>query len=113
MKPEGHLEIYRIAFEAANSELTEISAQFERLRIRKDQIERLVTVLKPLLDEEETTSLQVSAQGQQQREEVQETAGEGSLQSEAFTADPFQRRTDHILGIGSGIRDVRQYSRQF
>ena len=28
-------------------------------------------------------------------------------------SDPFQRRIDHVLGIGAGIRDVRKYSRQF
>jgi hypothetical protein len=32
---------------------------------------------------------------------------------EGFVADPFQRRIDHVLGIGAGIRDVRKYSRQF
>jgi hypothetical protein len=32
---------------------------------------------------------------------------------EAAPADPFQRRVDHVLGIGGGIRDVRKYSRQF
>jgi hypothetical protein len=32
---------------------------------------------------------------------------------EPVLADPFQRRIDHVLGIGAGIRDVRKYSRQF
>ena len=113
MKPEVHLEIYRVAFESANSELIEISAEVERLQIRKEQIERLVTVLKPLLDEEEELSSPVLAHVEEQQEDTQETAGDGYSQSETFTADPFQRRTDHILGIGAGIRDVRKYSRQF
>jgi len=113
MKHEGHLEIYRVAFESANSELTEISAEVERLKIRKDQIERLVTVLKPLIDEGEETASLASAQGLEPRDEFKEPAGEGNSQSETFTADPFQRRASNILGIGAGIRDVREYSRQF
>lgn len=115
MKAEAHLEIYRVAFETASSELTEIAAEVERLQIRKEQIERLITVLKPLVDEEQDVSAQASEEGPQQSEEVMETAGEGSLlhEHEPFTADPFQRRIDHVLGIGAGIRDVRKYSRQF
>lgn len=113
MKYEGHLEIYRVAFETANSELTEISAEVKRLEIRKEQIERLVSVLKPLVDDEEDASSQAPAQSLEQVEEVKETAIEGASEPETFIADPFQRRTDHVLGIGAGIRDVRKYSRQF
>lgn len=113
MKTEGHVEIYRIAYEAATSELTEISAEVQRLEIRKEQIERLIAVLKPLFGEEPDASQQVSAEGPAQQEEAKEAAGEGNMQHEPFTADPFQRRIDHVLGIGAGIRDVRKYSRQF
>jgi hypothetical protein len=113
MKYEGHSEIYRVAFESANSELEEISAEVARLQVRKDQLDRLVTVLKPLIDENEAMPSFASAQSLEQAEEYKEPAGEGNSQSEPFTADPFQRRTDHILGIGAGIRDVRKYSRQF
>lgn len=113
MKHESHLEIYRVAFESANSELNEISTEVQRLLVRKEQVERLVTALKPLFDEEQESSSPASAEGQEQQAEVQETAGEGNSQPEAFTADPFQRRVDHVLGIGAGIRDVRKYSRQF
>lgn len=110
MKPEGHREIYRVAFDAANSELIEISAEFERLRVRKEHIERLVQVLQPLIGEAELGTEQVAPQRM-------ETAGEAPVEAhagaEAVTADPFQRRIDHVLGIGGGIRDVRKYSRQF
>lgn len=112
MKVEGHLEIYRVAFEAASSELNEISAEVQRLEIRKEQIEQLITVLKPLFDDEPVAS-EASAEGRAQQEEVKEAASEGNVQHEPFTADPFQRRIDHVLGIGAGIRDVRKYSRQF
>lgn len=115
MKPEGHLEIYRVAFESANSELTEISAEVQELQARKEQIERLIAVLKPLVDEEENSSREFSAEGQSQEqgEAEAESPVEASVQAQPFTADPFQRRIDHVLGIGAGIRDVRKYSRQF
>ena len=110
---EGRLDIYRAAFDFASSELTEIAVEVQRLQVRKDQIERLIAVLKPLVDEEPEASAQGLAEGPAQKEEVQEAAVEGNQQHEPFTADPFQRRVDHVLGIGAGIRDVRKYSRQF
>lgn len=110
MKPQGNVEIYRVAFDAANSELAEISAEFERLRIRKEHIEKLVLVLQPLVaeGEEAAESGPVASSTQNAETPVEAHAG-----PEAFTADPFQRRIDHVLGIGGGIRDVRKYSRQF
>ena len=111
MKSQGNVEIYRVAFDAANAELTDISAEFERLRIRKEHIEKLVQVLQPLVAEgEDTTERGAGATNTG-------TTGEspvGTLSgTEAAPADPFQRRIDHVLGIGGGIRDVRKYSRQF
>jgi hypothetical protein len=116
MKLEGHVEIYRVAFETANSELTEISEDFERLRLRKEHIEKLVTILKPLLGEGEPAAEQGSAEDSTHRKA--ESASEAPVveprsASEGLVADPFQRRIDHVLGIGAGIRDVRKYSRQF
>ena len=32
---------------------------------------------------------------------------------EQLLPDPFQRRIDHVLGIGAGVRDITKYSRQF
>lgn len=113
MKAEGHLEIYRVAFEAASAELTEIAAEVQRLQVRKEQIERLIEVLKPMFDDVAEMSAEATAEGQDQQDEVKEAAVEESPQHEPFTADPFQRRVDHVLGIGAGIRDVRKYSRQF
>ena len=114
MKPQGNVEIYRVAFDAATSELTEISAEFERLRIRKEHIEKLVLVLQPLIAEgEEGVAGGPIATAAPQPETAGEAAAAVQSGSEAFTADPFQRRIDHVLGIGGGIRDVRKYSRQF
>jgi hypothetical protein len=116
MTLEERLEIYRVAFESAKSELTEISEEFERLRLRKEHLEKLVAILKPLLGEGELAAGQVSA-GDSTHRQV-ESASEASVVElrsapEGLVADPFQRRIDHVLGIGAGIRDVRKYSRQF
>jgi hypothetical protein len=115
MKQEAHLEIYRVAFESASSELNEISAVLEELRVRKEHIERLVSVLGPLVGREEKAS---PSTPQAEAVAPQEPA-EGAVQTkpeeagERVVADPFQRRIDHVLGIGAGIRDVRKYTRQF
>ena len=53
MKLQGSHEIFCIAHDKASSDLTEIRAEFERLRLRKEQLERLVAVLKPILGEED------------------------------------------------------------
>ena len=107
MKSEVHEDVYRLAFESATTELTEISAQFEQLRVRKDRIERLVEVLKPLVDFEE----QPGVPAEQAAEQAAHP--DANDDPEPVLADPFQRRIDHVLGIGAGIRDVRKYSRQF
>jgi len=41
-------EVYRFAFDEANSELNQILGEFEQLRQRKDRIEKVVEALKPL-----------------------------------------------------------------
>jgi hypothetical protein len=41
-------EVYRFAFDEANSELAQIVGEFEQLRQRKDRIEKVVEALKPL-----------------------------------------------------------------
>jgi hypothetical protein len=114
MKSEKHLEIYRVALDSANSELTEITAEVEKLRIRKEQIERLITVLTPLFEDENALAgIAATSQSQQQSETAAENSVEANAQLQPVMADPFQRRIDHVLGIGAGIRDVRKYSRQF
>ncbi len=115
MKQERHGEIYREAFESASSELKEISAAFEQLRIRKDQIEKLVTVLGPLVDLKEGTASAVpEAQSGASAEPASKPAQSNpEVTGDRIVADPFQRRIDHVLGIGAGIRDVRKYIRQF
>lgn len=120
MKAEEHQEIYRIAHDAANADLTEIAAEVERLRVRKDHVEKLIAVLKPIIGIEEQTAPvpakeEVVADGTAERVEAAPGAQNREEQAQPLGvgADPFQRRVDHVLGIGAGIRDVRQYTRQF
>ena len=115
MNPEANQDIYRIARDAASAQLNEISAEFERLRLRKDQIERLISVLKPIIGEEDQPAVVVAKEGPaaDRVETTAEPAKEQNGQRLGAGADPFQRRIDHVLGIGGGIRDVRQYTRQF
>jgi hypothetical protein len=40
---------YRVAYESALAEITEITAKFEELRVRKGKIENLIIVLQPML----------------------------------------------------------------
>jgi predicted nucleic acid-binding Zn-ribbon protein len=117
MKPQAHQEIYRIAYESANSELTAINEEFEKLRIRMGRIEKLVSALKPLIFEDEEESLETP--GAEAPVAVEAAAAESVDRPEQEAepkkpgADPFQHRIDHVLGIGAGIRDVRSYTRQF
>jgi hypothetical protein len=117
MKTESHNEIYRVAHDAAASELTEITEEFERLRLRKDQVERLISALRPVIGEDQQQTSAPEAAGTQPAPQLVETKPESvpetKEQTGAMIADPFQRRVDHVLGIGAGIRDVRQYTRQF
>jgi hypothetical protein len=113
MKLEGSREIYRVAFEAAKTELTEINAEFEKLRVRKEQVERLVTVLKALFGEEPDAAPASQALTPEVTQTIAPQATEANAEPQPVPSDPFQRRIDHVLGIGAGIRDVRKYTRQF
>jgi hypothetical protein len=114
MKQDEHVDVYRAAFESASSELAEILGEFERLLSRKDQVEKLVKVLKPLVSVDEQVAVAesnpdtITPEGQ-----AAETPMASSEETMERGPDPFQRRIDHVLGIGAGIRDVRKYSRQF
>jgi hypothetical protein len=57
------LEVYRTAYESANAELTEIFEQFDRLGLRKGQIERLLDTLKPLVPAESSPEQTYNAEG--------------------------------------------------
>jgi hypothetical protein len=119
-------DVYRAAFEEANAELTEILTKFEQLRQRKERIEKVVEMLKPMAGVEaqtaviplaseapsepmqvavETASLAVHTEAEQVVEPMQRLAEPSS--------DPFQRRIDSALGLSGGVRDSREFGRRF
>lgn len=108
-----HQEIYRVAFESANSELIEIGAEFERLRARMAQVEKLVAALKPLVFEDENEAVEHVAHETTAESAAAESEPQAEKEAEPVGSDPFQHRINHVLGIGAGIRDVRSYTRQF
>jgi len=99
-------DVYRTAFDSANSELNDILVTFEELRARKERIEKVVMALKPLLGAEEATTglsspTDASTDPGSSGEDVpnyQYQSGNGA------SSDPFQRRIDSVLGHGSGAR---------
>lgn len=108
-------EVYRVAFDSANAELTDILTAFEDLRARKERIEKVVLALKPLLGAEEAAAAAAAVQSAtdaadqatQSSEEVptyqyQNTNGNSS-------SDPFASRLNSALGHGVG----RKFNRQF
>ena len=112
MSPTG--DVYRTAFDSANSELNQILEAFEELRARKERIEKVVMALKPLLGMEEAAA---TAAAQNTTETTPDSASQSEEQpSYQYQApngnspDPFQHRLDQALGRG---REPRKFSRQF
>jgi predicted nucleic acid-binding Zn-ribbon protein len=113
MKQEVNVDVYRVALESAKTELDEISESYEKLRVRKEGIEKLVLALRPIVDPEQAGS---SSEAKDLLSEPVQQATDtqlGAEEPQGLLEDPFQRRIDHVLGIGAGIRDVRNYTRQF
>ena len=115
MKPQGNLEIYRVAYESASAELIEISEMFDKLRARVAQVEKVVAALKPLVAEEGNAPVEsaVRETAPALAEAKPEAQADKDAESSKTGSDPFQHRINHVLGIGAGIRDVRSYTRQF
>lgn len=119
-------EVYRVAYDEAYSELNEIIARFEQLRLRKDRVEKLVEALKPLVigNDPYATDRAYAAKERQTvvgERSVSFTAGEpvavaaGSIsyppqQTVEPSNDPFARRDNSAT---FGARDVKEYSRLF
>ncbi|MDE3200999.1 MAG: hypothetical protein KGN79_08760 [Acidobacteriota bacterium] len=118
-------EAYRVAYDEANSELKEFVLKFEQLRFRKEQIERLVDSLRPLMGQAspvavmEPSASQVVANVNQRVETPvaaptqPEPAVEETVSVPEESADPFQRRGDSPVPVGSVSKDLRDYSRLF
>ena len=114
---------YLTAYDAARSELSEVLGEFERLRIRKEQIEKVALALEPLFD----SQAQVPAADQQpttysfellQRapvaepepilsEQVEMPVPMQVMTSPEPTSDPVQMRINAALwGITHGNREL-------
>lgn len=107
-------EVYRVAFDSANTELKDILVAFEELRARKERIEKVVLALKPLLGAEEAAAAAAAMQSAsdaanqatQSSEEIPTYQYQGTNGS---SADPFARRLDSALGHGMGRKLNRQF----
>ncbi|HLY40552.1 MAG TPA: hypothetical protein VKR52_05025 [Terracidiphilus sp.] len=112
-------EVYRVAHDEAKAELGEILGKFEQLRLRKDRIEAVVEALKPLLaaDAQAESAAPApnasSGPAEETSEELPEPIPMPVAQATEDAGDPFQRRVENALGVGSGGRDIREYSRLF
>jgi hypothetical protein len=122
-------EVYRVAFDEANAELSEILGKFELLRLRKDRIEKVVEALKPLVAASESTAsvlerASVSAERQVHPEapsshtsveapQPAPTPMPYPVQPTAQSSDPFARRIESAVGQSSAAKDVSEYSRLF
>lgn len=121
-------EVYRVAYDEASAELSEILGRFEQLRLRKDRVEKVVEALKPLVmaAQAETAAMaeRVSAPAERQPVAVETQAARvpaEPVQSSAPstipypvhqpTGDPFGRREP--VSAGSAAKDVSEYSRLF
>jgi len=124
-------EVYRVAYDEASAELSEILGKFEQLRLRKDRIEKVVEALKPLIAVSEVAVSPERSAVQAERpvpaieQAVFPAAAQAAptplpypLQHPSQPAaeegnDPFSRRVDNAIGISSAAKDVREYSRLF
>ena len=111
-------DTYRFAFEEANAELQEIAGQFENLRVRKEQVEQVIEVLRPLLgDASETESVTVQQTADPApflvQQSVVEAVPEPALEAEFLgAADADVPRQRHVLDIAGeelrvGVGELR------
>ena len=132
-------DVYRVAYDEAISELSDIINQYEQLRQRKERVEKAVDVLKPLVganvqpisadhaaaasspDEPPPPAEPSPNSGQEvlavpaailQRveEPISYPAPQASVDT---TSDPFQRRINNALKQGFGGGESREFARAF
>lgn len=137
------LEVYRVAYDEASAELSEILGKFEQLRLRKERVEKVVEALKPLIASNEFHSRAQAPAPAPERPSIPverpavvaeaplpvpipapvpvpaqaaPTLASIPAQSQPSVdeaADPFSRRVENVMGMSSAARDVREYSRLF
>lgn len=114
-------EVYRVAYDEASAELSEILGRFEQLRLRKDRVEKVVEALKPLVIAlEAAAAAERPAAPERQVVPVQAPAHAPAEPAQMSSpspipypvqqapSDPFGRR-DPV----STAKDVSEYSRLF
>jgi hypothetical protein len=122
-------EVYRVAFDEANAELSEILGKFELLRLRKDRIEKVVDALKPLvaLNESAAAATERGPAATERQAPVEATSAHApaesapaapspmpyAVQPATQSSDPFARRIESAVGQSSAAKDVSEYSRLF
>ncbi|HEU5350438.1 MAG TPA: hypothetical protein VFU55_02505 [Terracidiphilus sp.] len=117
-------DVYRVAYDQANAELGEILSKFEQLRARKERIEKVVDVLKPLVGSEMQSAPAETLTGFAQPEAPMAPPMEPqhmvavpepmSAPTPAPAAAPApMRRSDSAFAGSTPSRDVREYSRLF
>jgi hypothetical protein len=114
-------EVYRVAYDEANAELSEILGKFEQLRLRKDRVEKVVEALKPLVASEAATLADQKKESGERPHEVLHAPSESAQstpspipypvqQPTMAPSDPFARRESANAGAS---KDVSEYSRLF
>ena len=113
MYERGHDNSYRAAYLTASTELNEVFREVQRLRIRKDQVEKALEAIKPLLDtqatsyERELVPTPVASEPAQFAAELTPApvpapvaAAPAATRNESpAPGDAIQRRIDSILGL--------------
>lgn len=114
-------EVYRVAYDEANAELSEILGKFEQLRLRKDRVEKVVEALKPLVASEAAIVTEQKKESGERVHEVLHAAPESAQatpspipypvqQPSMAPSDPFARRES---ASANSSKDVSEYSRLF
>jgi hypothetical protein len=110
-------EVYRVAYDEASAELSEILGKFEQLKLRKDRMEKVVEALKPLValeapsfaSERPAPAAEVVARVAPEPVQPTPTTIPYPVQSAPQGNDPFGRREV----ASSTAKDVSEYSRLF
>jgi hypothetical protein len=114
-------EVYRVAYDEANAELSEILGKFEQLRLRKDRVEKVVEALKPLVASEAASLADQKKESGERPHEAVHASSESAQatpspipypvqQPVMAPSDPFARRESSGAGAS---KDVSEYSRLF
>ena len=118
-------EVYRVAFDEASAELSEILNKFEQLRVRKERVEKVVDALKPLI---QATEAAAAPGAERQPLPIEVPAGHAApdypqpaapspipypVQPAGQSNDPFSKRIEAAVGQSSSTKDVSEYSRLF